>query len=230
VQTKSANIRDECVRVNAEIPSAVFVGAAATLAHLSWAFRTTTDLDIAVEVVSDVDDGRLLQLKYWKDPISDEWYTPRGTKIDIYTGTLNGFSVTEIASQSVIVQLAAIRVKLGNTTISVPNDTQASPSPAPFVMEFDRFLQNNETWEFPFVWRILNTTTTDGSVHILSLQINNQTVLLSEPWSRNGHNFRFIFELWVWDTDAANFQFGWFTANERRVAWLQIWFNATSIR
>ena len=103
MQTKSANIRDECVRVNAEIPSAVFVGAAATLAHLGWAFRTTTDLDVAVEVVGDVDDDRLLQLKYWKDPISNEWYTPRGIKIDIYKGTLNGFSVGDIASQSVIV-------------------------------------------------------------------------------------------------------------------------------
>lgn len=128
------------------------------------------------------------------------------------------------------VQLAAIRVKLGNTTISAPNDLQASPSPAPFVTEFERFLQNNETWEFPFVWQILNTTTADGSVHILALQINNQTILLSEPSASNGYNFRFIFELWVWDTDAANFQFGWFTANEHRVAWLQIWFNATSVR
>ena len=103
MQTKSANIRDECAHVNAEIPSAVFVGAAATLAYLGWAFRTTTDLDVVVEVVSDVDDDRLLQLKYWKDPISNEWYTPRGIKIDIYKGKLNGFSVGDIASQSVIV-------------------------------------------------------------------------------------------------------------------------------
>jgi len=104
VQTKSANIRDECVQVNAEIPSAVFVGAAATLAHLGWAFRTTRDLDVAVEVVSDVDEDRLLQLKYWKNATTNEWYTPRGIKIDIYIGNLNGFSVADIAKQSVVVQ------------------------------------------------------------------------------------------------------------------------------
>ena len=113
MRAKSANIRDECAHVNAEIPSAVFVGAAATLAHLGWSFRTTTDLDIAVEVVSDVDDTRLLQLEYWKDPASGEWYTPRGVKIDIYKGNLNGFSVADIANKSVSVQArkdASIRV------------------------------------------------------------------------------------------------------------------------
>jgi hypothetical protein len=103
VQIISANIRDECACVSAEIPSAVFVGAAATLAHLGWTFRTTTDLDVVVEVVSDVDDDRLLQLNYWKDPKSKKWYTPRGTKIDIYKGTLNGFTVSDIATQSTTV-------------------------------------------------------------------------------------------------------------------------------
>lgn len=91
--------------MNAEIPSAVFVGAAATLAHLGWAFRRTTDLDIAVEVVSEVDEDRLLQLKYWKDPQSGDWYTPRNVKIDIFKGKLNGFSVKEIASQSEVVEV-----------------------------------------------------------------------------------------------------------------------------
>jgi len=47
------------VRVNSEIPSAIFVGAAATLAYLGWTYRTTSDLDIAVEVVGDVDEDRL---------------------------------------------------------------------------------------------------------------------------------------------------------------------------
>lgn len=105
VQTESPNIRDECAHVSAEIPSAVFVGAAATLAHLGWAYRTTTDLDVAVGVATEVDEDRLLQLKYWKDPTSNEWYTPRGIKIDIYKGGLNGFSVEDIASQSVVVHV-----------------------------------------------------------------------------------------------------------------------------
>jgi hypothetical protein len=34
--------------------------------------------------------------------------------------------------------------------------------------------------------------------------------------------------LWVWDTGFNSFQFGWSTAGERKVAWLQVWFNMTS--
>ena len=44
-----SSVRDECVKISSEIPSAVFVGAAATLAHLGWYARRTSDLDIAVE-------------------------------------------------------------------------------------------------------------------------------------------------------------------------------------
>jgi hypothetical protein len=126
------------------------------------------------------------------------------------------------------VQLVELRVKMANITIDAPNETQASPSPAPLVTEFEQFLENNETWEFPFVWQILNTSTTQGSTSISALQVDNQTILLSNSSASNGDNFRFIIELWTWDTDLANFQFGWFAGNEHRVAWLQIWFNTTS--
>jgi hypothetical protein len=127
------------------------------------------------------------------------------------------------------VQLIALRVKLGNSTISAPNDTRSLQSLAPLATEFKRFMEDNETWEFPFVWQILNASTAQGSARILALQINNQTILTSGLWARNGYNFRFIIELWTWDTESANFQFGWFTPNGHRVAWLQIWFNATSV-
>jgi hypothetical protein len=53
---------------------------------------------------------------------------------------------------------------------------------------------------------------------------------MSDSSASNGYNFRLIFELWTWNTDSANFQFGWFAPVEIRVAWLQLWFNATSVR
>ena len=52
------------------------------------------------------------------------------------------------------VQLVAIRIRLGNQTIQPPNDQNGTPSPAPLVAEFQRFLSDNETWEFPFVWEV----------------------------------------------------------------------------
>jgi uncharacterized membrane protein len=125
-------------------------------------------------------------------------------------------------------QLVAIRVKLGNQTISSPDDLQALASPAPTVTEFKRFIQDNETWETPFVWRVSNASTTQSSTRIIELQINNETYELSDSSALNGRNFRLIFELWSWDTKSAALQFGWQTGNERRVAWLQLWFNMTS--
>jgi len=125
------------------------------------------------------------------------------------------------------VQLVAIRVKLGNQTIQPPDDQNAIPSPAPLIIGFERFLQNNETWEFGFGWRILNATSSGGVTRILGLEINNQTypVLVD---AQNGYNLRFIIELWTWSTDSNAFGFGWYAGTEHRVAWLQVWFNATA--
>jgi hypothetical protein len=125
------------------------------------------------------------------------------------------------------VQLVVIRVKLGNQTIPPPDDVNASPSPAPLVTEFSRFIQNNETWEFPFVWQIVNAVAVDGSARIIELRINDETFQLQSS-ARGGYNFRLIIELWTWDTESGALQFGWRTANEHRVAWLQVWFNATT--
>jgi hypothetical protein len=123
-------------------------------------------------------------------------------------------------------QLAAIRVKLGNESISAPNDTQGLPSPALLVTEFVRFIQDNETWELPFVWRISNVSSIGALTQILELQINNQTFSVQGWSARNGYNFRFVLELWIWNADTGGFEFGWYAGTERRVAWLQIWFNA----
>ena len=125
------------------------------------------------------------------------------------------------------VQLVVIRVRLGNQTIPPPDDVNASPSPAPLVTEFSRFIQNNETWEFPFVWQIVNAVAVDGSVSILELRINDETFQLQSS-ARGGYNFRVIIELWTWDAESGALQFGWRTASEHRVAWLQVWFNATT--
>ena len=126
-------------------------------------------------------------------------------------------------------QYVNIHVKLGNQTINPPNETTASPSPAPLVAEFKQFILNNETWEMPFVWRILNFTTTgDGHSRIIQLQIGNVTFALpNSPTcpSLRSCRFRFIFELWTWNVDYADFQIGWWNGGKQRVAWLQLWFN-----
>jgi hypothetical protein len=105
-----SQLRDECVRISSEIPSAVFVGAAATLAHLGWRARRTLDVDIAVEMASDVEEARLRDLGYLR--LNGEWYTPRHCKIDIYRKDVSGFTVNRIVSDSVrvTVRKSSIRV------------------------------------------------------------------------------------------------------------------------
>ena len=126
------------------------------------------------------------------------------------------------------VQLITIRVKLGNQTIRTPDDLQAQPSPAALVTEFSRFIQDNETWEIPFFWQIVNADTLRGSTRILEMQINNETYQVPGLTALDGHNFRVILELWTWETQSETLQFGWSSGNERRVAWVQVWFNMTS--
>jgi uncharacterized membrane protein len=126
------------------------------------------------------------------------------------------------------VQLVELRVKLGNQTIKPPDDQHTQSSPAPLITKFKRFTQDNETWEFPFVWRVTNVRFANNSTHILELEINGETFQVVDCSARSGYNFRLIFELWTWNLDTAGLEFGWWTTTEHRVAWLQIWFNATA--
>jgi len=126
------------------------------------------------------------------------------------------------------VQLVVIRIKLANQTIRPPDDLQAQPSPAPLITEFRRFIQDNETWEMPFFWQIVNADMPEGSTRILEMQINNETYQVPVVTAVDGHNFRVILELWTWETQSETLQFGWSSGNERRVAWVQVWFNMTN--
>jgi hypothetical protein len=128
------------------------------------------------------------------------------------------------------VQLVSVRVKIGNQTIKPPNDQNGTESPAPLVAEYMRVLQDNDTWETPFVWTITDAVSTGASTRLLTLQFNNETYVLQDSTASGGINFRLIFELWTLEVDSNTFQFGWIASGEHRVAWLQVWFNMTSPR
>lgn len=142
---------------------------------------------------------------------------PTDTPIQWYLGTNNFMGST---------QLAIVRAKLGNQTLASPNETEATPTPLPTLIEFRRVLQDNETWEFPFVWKITNTTNV-GNLTYLTLNINGIETYVEDVGAKDGYNYRLIFELWTLDTESNDIIFGWKASNERRAAWLQLWFNAT---
>lgn len=128
-------------------------------------------------------------------------------------------------------QLVDVRVKLGNESIAQPNDTTTIPSPAPSVADFKQFISDNDTWEIPFVWRILNfTTAQNGHSRIIQVQIDDVTYSLRDSptcSTLTSCRFRFIIELWTWNTDTGDFQIGWRSGNQQRISWLQLWFVLT---
>lgn len=127
-----------------------------------------------------------------------------------------------------LVQLVAVRVKLGNQSIETPNDTLATPSPAPLITEFKSFVQDNETWDIPFEWQVTNyTTQSGGQIGTLTLMIDNMTYSIQNPPSclTSSCSFRLIFELWTWNVELSDFQIGWWNGGQQRIAWLQLWFN-----
>jgi hypothetical protein len=142
-----------------------------------------------------------------------------GTSVSWYLGVTNNVGS---------VQLVEIRIKLGNQTIQPPDDQTGLPSTAPLIADFHRVLLDNETWEFPFIWQILNATSSGGITRILGLQVNNKTIPVLNSSAQNGYNFRLIIELWTWNVDFSSFQFGWYSGTDHRIAWLQVWFNATA--
>lgn len=144
---------------------------------------------------------------------------PAGRVVKWYVGTTNFMGS---------VQYIVIKVKLGNSTIKAPDDINHLPSPAPVLLQFKRVLMNNETWEFPFIWTIQKIDADNDAISPTTLEINGVAVRNGQVRASKGYNFRVIFELWTFDPESAGFVFGWMTGAERRVAWLQIWFNATS--
>jgi len=156
--------------------------------------------------------------RYYPDNSSN---IPVGRLIKWYLGTTNFMGS---------VQYAVIKVKLGNSTTEVPDDVDYMPSPAPVLMEFGRVLMDNETWEFPFTWLIGEVATYNNVTlaTVLAINVKNGVeVRRGQVSALNGHNFRIIFELWTFDPLTEDLILGWRAGGERKVAWLQIWFNAT---
>jgi len=125
-------------------------------------------------------------------------------------------------------QYVAVRVKLLNSTILPPNSTACVPSPAPVVYEIRDVLSNNETRLHVFRWFIEEIGRSGDFVGVTLLSVNGDLVE-ADVYSKDGYNFRFVFELWVFDEKLDDFRFGWSCSDESRCVWNQIWFNSTRI-
>jgi len=156
---------------------------------------------------------------------TEEYYPNNDRNIPVNTSVNWNIGVTNLMDS---IQIAQIRVKIGNQTLTSPNEKTATASELPTIAEFRRVLLDNQTWEFPSSWQILEADTKSDSVYITIMVNDEEPIRISNVAAFKGKNFRIIIELWTFDKDSGSFIFGWREGGQRKTAWLQLWFNATS--
>ncbi|MBY9009567.1 MAG: hypothetical protein KGD74_06860 [Candidatus Lokiarchaeota archaeon] len=120
------------------------------------------------------------------------------------------------------IEYVTVKIKLLNSTMVPPDSATCTPSPATVIYEISNGLVNNETIIFPLSWSINIIDDELGFTTIKSIQINKENINVDIMDKNN--SFRFIFELWILDSEGGD-DFGWNSAEGKRCVWTQIWFN-----
>lgn len=124
------------------------------------------------------------------------------------------------------IQNVSIRIKILNSTMPSPDDNNNEPSPIPPVSEIRLLLSENETRLIPFLWHIEEAVIHENEKIIKKLVINDETVS-PNVYGNQTSLFRIIFELWLFNAETGEFEYGWYQKNVHYVVWNGIWFNAT---
>lgn len=94
---------NEAVEITKELGDVIFIGALATFVYTKSG-RDSQDLDFVVE--NPVTDDELIEKGYSKSLTGKQpWFTPRGLKIDIYTGDIPGVSHDAIVKYATAFQV-----------------------------------------------------------------------------------------------------------------------------
>jgi uncharacterized membrane protein len=116
-----------------------------------------------------------------------------------------------------------VYVKLRNQTQSLPTASNSSPGMLPPLYEFDMFVRDDEIWEKPLNFTILEVSTYDNSTLLKRLKINGVIFQINtfSIWDeeKNGFFYQLFFELWLYNMTASSFQY-----HNRFVG---IWLNVT---
>ena len=126
----------------------------------------------------------------------------------------------EVTNKLGTVQLLRIVYRIENLTLAGPNET--SPATIPAAGASDRFVAEGDT-SINFTWTLLHVSRTNRLTSIV-LSINGQKASPAVG-AVSGRDFRFVFELWTFDSGSNSFQYGWQGPSSRIGAWLQIWFS-----
>jgi len=117
----------------------------------------------------------------------------------------------------------AVRMKVGNWTDAPPDDRNSVPSLLDAVVEDRFFIADNDTREKEVSFSIDKVSFIDDVSTLQSFIVNNERVQVGKAclWNQtaSGFYYQLLFELWIYDTAAQNFQF-----HDRFV---NIWLNVT---
>ena len=190
---------------------AIFLASLAIFTTLAYVATTPRPSEQFFQIYVLGDDHRL-----------EHYYPNDNSTINPYTTVRWYVGVTNSMASA---QYVILEFKLGNASIPPPNENTTTPSPAPILVQYDRVLLQNETWEFPFTWEIVGENRSGNAVS-LELNVNGTVISMASPETQSGRDYRMIIELWVYDSASNSLQFGWTTNSQRRAAWLQVWFSA----
>ncbi len=102
-----------------------------------------------------------------------------------------------------------VYVKFRNQSEELPNATV--PSPLPPLYEYRTFLQNDETWEAPLNFSVLDVSFLENRTHVGFLRINDVVLNVDKStlWDADlmGCYFQLFIELWIYDSEANAVQF-----------------------
>ena len=153
--------------------------------------------------------------------MAEDYYPKNSSAIDVGE-TINWY--LNVKNDMGNVEYVSVRVKLLNSTETIPDDSAHLPSPTNAIIEMEQVLSDDSVWVIPLTWTITEIDKKQGYTMVKSLEINNVLANDLNVASTDG-NFRMIIELWRYDTETGNFSFAWSSGLAQRSAWNQIWFS-----
>jgi len=104
-----------------------------------------------------------------------------------------------------------VYVKLRNQTQPLPTASNSSPSMLPALYEFDMFIGDDEVWEKPLDFAVLEVLAANDTILLRRLEINGFVFQVDEfsVWDeeRAGFYYQLFFELWLYNMTSSSFQY-----------------------
>ncbi|HKU49628.1 MAG TPA: hypothetical protein VJP79_06735, partial [Nitrososphaera sp.] len=114
------------------------------------------------------------------------------------------------------------RVKLLNATQYGPDEENHLPSPTGHIYKESMILADNATATLPLNIMLKDIEQEGGDSKINSIVINGMEFNSLEVSNDESKSFRFVIELWRYDTRYENFVYTWPSGPESESAWNQI--------